>query len=209
MNVWSGLHQRYHLLPHPSFCTFRFSPPLFGSLHRRCPTPQINRTRSPRSKSLWVGAWGQQRSPHNELISAISTVMPLSANRKWHKRELSWCYEVNQASNNYAHRSAITRTTVPMETMVKISAWLECIIETHVACQIQTGHHVFELELDYISDITISDTKISLEFARVGGFFWLINFFLKLYNAVEDSLYHWFLCSFSALGNVNPVKPGI
>lgn len=106
MNVWSRLHQRYHLLPHPSFCTFRFSPPPFISLHRRCPTPQINRTRSPQSKSLCVGARGRRRSPHNELMSAIFTVMPLSANRKWHKRELSWCYEVNQASNNYAHRSA-------------------------------------------------------------------------------------------------------
>lgn len=122
MNVWSLLRQCYHLLHHPSFCTFRFSPPTFGSLHCR-PTPRINRTRSPR----WVRASSQRRSPHNELISAISTVMPLSANRKWHKRELSWCYVVNQASNNYVHRSAITRTAVPMETMVKQSTILAVV----------------------------------------------------------------------------------
>lgn len=126
MNVWSFLRQCYHLLHHPSFCTFRFSPPTFGSLRCR-PTPQINRTSSPRSKFLWVHASSQRRSPHNELISAFSTVMPLSANRKWHKRELSWCYEVNQASNNYVHRSAVTRTAVPMETMVKQSTILAVV----------------------------------------------------------------------------------
>lgn len=102
---------------------------LFVLVHlRSAPCAVVrHRSRSPGSKSLWICASGQRRSPHNELISAISTVMPLSANRKWHRRELSWCYEVNQASNNYVHRSAITRTAVPMETMVKLSTILAVV----------------------------------------------------------------------------------